>query len=170
VDMPFAGPVLGRLADELASTGTEVDAVVSVDGSGRRQQLAAAYRVPALHAALAALGDPRDRAVRELQGLMAMAETRIGGSLSDRLLDIDTPDDLAAARRSVRPDEPEGTSDGSTMDEWIAAATAALGIPRDIDVDTVLDVAREAAHGVERPAAPVTTYLVGYAVARGLSL
>jgi len=30
-----------------------------------------------------------------------------------------------------------------------------------------LDAAKAAAHNVERPAAPVTTYLMGYAVARG---
>ena len=55
------------------------------------------------------------------------------------------------------------------MDEWIEAAAQALGIPRDLDVATILDVARDAAHGVERPAAPVTTYLMGFAVASGLT-
>jgi hypothetical protein len=33
----------------------------------------------------------------------------------------------------------------------------------------VLDVARDVAHNVERPAAPVSTYLVGVAVGRGMS-
>ncbi len=33
--------------------------------------------------------------------------------------------------------------------------------------DLILDVAKDAAHGVQRPAAPVTTYLLGLAVARG---
>jgi hypothetical protein len=55
------------------------------------------------------------------------------------------------------------------MDEWVAAATAALGIERAVDVDLILDVAREAAHGVARPAAPVTTFLLGCAVAAGQS-
>ncbi|MDQ3457112.1 MAG: DUF6457 domain-containing protein [Actinomycetota bacterium] len=31
----------------------------------------------------------------------------------------------------------------------------------------ILDVARDAAHGVARPAAPLTTYLLGIAVGRG---
>ena len=35
------------------------------------------------------------------------------------------------------------------------------------DVEAILDAAKAAAHNVERPAAPVTTYLMGYAVARG---
>ena len=43
----------------------------------------------------------------------------------------------------------------------------ALALDVEVDVDTILDVARDAAHNVERPAAPITTYLLGAAVARG---
>lgn len=53
------------------------------------------------------------------------------------------------------------------MDAWIAQVTEALGITAMVDVDAVLDVARDAAHQVMRPAAPVTTYLLGIAVAGG---
>lgn len=35
------------------------------------------------------------------------------------------------------------------------------------DVDLILDLARDAAHSVARPAAPLTTYLLGIAVGRG---
>lgn len=55
------------------------------------------------------------------------------------------------------------------MKDWVTAASAALGISPDVNVDEILDVARDAAHAVERPAAPVTTYLMGYAVANGMS-
>ncbi len=55
----------------------------------------------------------------------------------------------------------------STVDDWVAAAADALGITDEIDVTLLLDLAREAAHAVARPAAPVTTYLLGLAVARG---
>lgn len=55
----------------------------------------------------------------------------------------------------------------STVDDWVAAAADALGVTDPVDVTLLLDVAREAAHGVARPAAPVTTYLLGLAVARG---
>lgn len=43
-----------------------------------------------------------------------------------------------------------------------------LGVPLEelVDHQTLLDMAREAAHAVDRPAAPITTYLVGLAVAR----
>ena len=42
---------------------------------------------------------------------------------------------------------------------------ADLGLEGEIDEALVLDVAREAAHNVVRPAAPVSTYLLGYAAA-----
>ena len=54
-----------------------------------------------------------------------------------------------------------------TLDEWVAAVVADLGLQSGLDVSQVLDLARDVAHGVERPAAPVTTYLVGMAVAAG---
>ena len=52
------------------------------------------------------------------------------------------------------------------LDDWIAALSAELGIDVDIDMHLLLDVARDAAHAVERPAAPITTFLVGYAAGR----
>ena len=55
----------------------------------------------------------------------------------------------------------------STVDDWVASVSDALGITDEIDVTLLLDLAREAAHAVARPAAPVTTYLLGLAVARG---
>ncbi len=55
------------------------------------------------------------------------------------------------------------------MDSWIEALTGALELPAVVDTDTVLDVARDVAHNVERRAAPVTTYLVGVAVGGGMA-
>ena len=57
----------------------------------------------------------------------------------------------------------------SNLDEWARAVADELGLPDVPDVRQVLDLARDVAHGVERPAAPLTTWLVGMAVARGLS-
>jgi hypothetical protein len=53
------------------------------------------------------------------------------------------------------------------MGKWIDAACLELGISPPVNVPDILDVARDAAHNVERPAAPITTYLLGYAVAQG---
>jgi hypothetical protein len=59
----------------------------------------------------------------------------------------------------------------NTMEEWTAAVCADLGLdPAAADMTIVLDLARDAAHGVARPAAPLTTYLVGVAVGLGLTL
>ena len=44
-----------------------------------------------------------------------------------------------------------------------------LGLEADVDVDLILDVAKDAAHNVQRPAAPVTTYLLGLAVGAGVA-
>lgn len=56
------------------------------------------------------------------------------------------------------------------MDEWINAVKIELNIEENPDINLILDVAREAAHNVRRPAAPITTYLLGYAVAKGANL
>jgi hypothetical protein len=51
----------------------------------------------------------------------------------------------------------------ATLDEWVAALSAELGVDLEVDVRLLLEVARDAAHAVDRPAAPLTTFLVGYA-------
>ena len=58
------------------------------------------------------------------------------------------------------------------MQAWIDEVCAELGITPgvDIDVDAILAVARDAAHNVERPAAPVSTYLLGIAAAAGVDV
>lgn len=50
------------------------------------------------------------------------------------------------------------------LDAWVHDLSTALGVdPAATDVQRVLDLARDAAHGVARPAAPLTTFLVGLA-------
>jgi hypothetical protein len=53
------------------------------------------------------------------------------------------------------------------MDKWIAAVQKELGIDVPVDQEMILDLARDAAHGVERKAAPITTFLLGIAIAGG---
>lgn len=52
------------------------------------------------------------------------------------------------------------------LDDWIAALAAELDLDVEVDIGLLLDVARDAAHQVDRPAAPLTTFLVGYAAGR----
>jgi hypothetical protein len=56
------------------------------------------------------------------------------------------------------------------LETWVIEACAELGIDADVDVSVVLDLARDVAHGVARPAAPLTTFLVGRAVGAGVPL
>jgi hypothetical protein len=59
----------------------------------------------------------------------------------------------------------------NTLQAWTEAACAELGIdPAAADARTVLDLARDVAHQVERPAAPLTAFLLGLAVGQGRQL
>lgn len=60
------------------------------------------------------------------------------------------------------------------LKQWLTNLSAELEIS-DIALDedavhTLLDLARDSAHEVERVAAPLTTFLVGIAVGRGAAL
>jgi hypothetical protein len=52
-----------------------------------------------------------------------------------------------------------------SLHDWIDELCDVLDIEHEVDEGIVLDLARDAAHSVERPAAPITTYLLGYAAA-----
>jgi len=60
------------------------------------------------------------------------------------------------------------------LKQWLTTLSAELettDVTMDDDaVRTVLDLARDSAHEVERVAAPLTTFLVGIAVGRGAAL
>jgi hypothetical protein len=59
----------------------------------------------------------------------------------------------------------------STLERWTAAVCAEFGLdPGSAETTTVLDLARDVAHGVARPAAPLTSYLLGLAVGGGQPL
>lgn len=54
------------------------------------------------------------------------------------------------------------------LSTWTETVCAELGLETgEVDHDLVLDLARDVAHGVTRPAAPLTAYLLGLAVGRG---
>ncbi len=57
----------------------------------------------------------------------------------------------------------------SALDEWLVDAATRLGLDEATGAlhrDLVLDLARDVAHGVARPAAPLTTFLLGLAAGR----
>ena len=56
----------------------------------------------------------------------------------------------------------------SELDTWVVAACAELGLDAGgVPVNRVLDLARDVAHQVVRPGAPVSAFLLGVAVGRG---
>ncbi len=62
------------------------------------------------------------------------------------------------------------SSDASALSEWVTAVSRELGLEQAVDgrgtVDMVLDLTSDVAHGVSRPGAPVTAFLVGLAAGR----
>lgn len=60
-----------------------------------------------------------------------------------------------------------------TLNDWLDTVSDEIGLEATLgqdDIHTLLDLARDAAHQVQRPAAPLTAYLVGVAVGQGASL
>jgi hypothetical protein len=62
------------------------------------------------------------------------------------------------------------SSDAQALSAWVTAVVRELGIEGALEregiVDLVLDLASDVAHGVSRPGAPVTAFLVGVAAGR----
>ena len=57
---------------------------------------------------------------------------------------------------------------GHDLDAWVTLLASEFGVdPAAVDIQTVLDLARETAQGVARPAVPLMGFFVGYAVAVG---
>jgi molybdopterin-guanine dinucleotide biosynthesis protein A len=131
------------------------------DGEGRDQPLVAAYRVEPLRRELARLRAAHGTlAGLPLRALLAgLALVRVQDATATASFDCDTWADIGAARARIR-------EHGNVLDEWITAVKAELGIELDVDTAALLDLARDAAHGVARPAAPLTTFLIGYAAGR----
>lgn len=158
-DLPFLGTE--TVAALLDAAGTEgVEAALGVDAEGRDQPLVAVYRAEPLRHALASLfaeyGYLAGLPLRLLTDGLDLARVPTGPLAS---FDCDTWEDIAAARARIR-------EHGNVLDEWITAVKNELGVELDVDTAALLDLARDAAHGVARPAAPLTTFLVGYAAGR----
>ncbi|MFE5722848.1 NTP transferase domain-containing protein [Streptomyces erythrochromogenes] len=135
------------------------DGAMLRDPGGRDQPLVAAYRSEPLRREIALLATEHGGLTGlPLRALTAELELTAVAAPPLAAFDCDTWDDLAAARARIR-------EHGTVLDQWITAVKNELGIDLAVDTKTLLDLARDAAHGVARPAAPLTTFLVGYAAA-----
>jgi hypothetical protein len=179
----------GLPADDLAP-GQRAGAVLA-DDEGAAQWLAGCWPAGPLRAALAGYaGD----SLRGVLGPLAPVLLHLAGDdgAPPPWQDCDTPAALEAARiaaqgaggragirdRAARKAPAAAPAAGrdcdprggpvTNVERWIQAACAELGLdPAAVPVRTVLDLARDAAHQVERPAAPLTAFLLGLAAAGG---
>ncbi|WP_030153084.1 NTP transferase domain-containing protein [Streptomyces sp. NRRL S-244] len=156
-DLPFLDRATVRTL--LDSAGG--DGALLRDPTGRDQPLVAAYRAEPLRREIALLatehGTLSGLPLRALTADLDLAKVTDSAPLAS--FDCDTWEDLAVARARIR-------EHGNVLDQWITAVKTELGIDVAVDTKILLDLARDAAHGVARPAAPLTTFLVGYAAAR----
>lgn len=185
-DVPLATAAVPALL-AAAQGAPDADVVWAVDGGGRGQPLLALYRWEALGAALERLradGGVRDRSVRRLVAeLVPVAVPLPGGEATD----VDTWEAVADLARTLRrrtdvtdvpadtppatgPDRahpaPSGPPVGDELHRWVAHVVDAVDVDPDaVDIDALLDLARDTAHGVGRPAVPITAFLAGYGVA-----
>ena len=144
------------------------DGAVLVDAAGRSQWLAGLYRTGAVREAIEALGDRvHGAALHRLLSGLRLARIRDPHGVA---FDVDTWQDVEYARTLAEGDLMQHDSSRRTppeeLDAWVSALAAELGLDAEVPTALLLDLARDVAHGVARPAAPVTTFLVGLAAAR----
>lgn len=124
-------------------------------------------------------------------GPIARGGTMSGTTPGDTWDERTTMDATPSTPAAKGPDTDEGTVVGTTagttsgesssttgpsgqapaeLTPWVHALAAELGIdPADVPTGALLRLTRDVAHAITRPAGPVTTYLMGVAIARGAS-
>lgn len=96
-DLPFVTSAhLDRLVEAVTDPSSTSGLAVTTDATGRSNWLCSAWRRSVLGAAVAALGDPDGRSMRDLTaGIDAVEVPDVDGVAED----VDTPSDLEQARR-----------------------------------------------------------------------
>ncbi|WP_246036487.1 NTP transferase domain-containing protein [Sinomonas susongensis] len=172
-DLPLADEALAPLLEACAREPA-ADVVLGEDDAGRQQPLLSVYRSGPLEQALAALADGgglADRPLRDLIARLSVQPLRLTPGLAD---DVDTwssaerwgirrPDGPGAQSEFEEPEMPE-TDNDEILRAWCAELVEAFELDGlEVDIDAVLGLAGVAAHGVVRPAAPLTTFIAAYA-------
>lgn len=168
-DMPNAArgvPALQAVLEHDANS----EGAMAESADGRRQPLLGMYDTGALEreVAIASAGSGlTDSSVFRLLARLNVLAVAVPEGSTD---DVDTWED-AAALGIDKELEAEMKSQEETLEEWCRMLLQAFELEGvEVDVNEVLAVAGVAAHSVVRPAAPLTTFIAGYAagMARGI--
>lgn len=179
-DMPFAADAVPAL---LAAAGV-ADGASAVDDDDRPQPLLSCARRSALLAAVAAATGDGPIANAPLRAVLGRLDLAPVPAPRGSARDVDTPDDAArlgiavagapgpptagATARTITTPQGDHMSDQISLDDWARELVDGLGLPASAAdyVQAVLDVTRDAAHSITRPAAPIAAFLVGMAAGR----
>ncbi|MET3902396.1 NTP transferase domain-containing protein [Paenarthrobacter sp. 4246] len=168
-DMPHAARGVSHLWEALAAH-PEAEGAMAVSGDGRKQPLLGVYNTGALdrEVAVACQGSGlTDSSVFRLLARLNLLDVAVPAGSTD---DVDTWEDAAALGIDYKL-EADVKSQEETLEEWCRTLLQAFELEGvEVDVNEVLAVAGVAAHSVVRPAAPLTTFIAGYAagMARGI--
>jgi molybdopterin-guanine dinucleotide biosynthesis protein A len=162
VDMPH---VTASTLARLLSAAEAGQGAWLVDRDGRRQLAGVVRR--------ASVPAPEDAHGLPMRLLMERAETVDVPAEGAEAADIDTWDDVARlrdgascgdrSRAGLEQRAPIREIWSVNLHDWIDELCDALDIETEVDEALVLDLAKVAADNVIRKAAPITTYLLGYA-------
>ncbi|MFC8039092.1 NTP transferase domain-containing protein [Paenarthrobacter sp. NPDC057355] len=168
-DMPKASEGLGRLWEALeANPSVEGAMAVSVDG--RKQPLLGVYSTAALEREVDAASHGSGLSNSPVFKLLARLNLLDVGVPAGSTDDVDTWEDAAALGIDYDV-EADVKSQEETLEDWCRTLLQAFELEGvEVDINEVLAVAGVAAHSVVRPAAPLTTFIAGYAagMARGI--
>jgi molybdopterin-guanine dinucleotide biosynthesis protein A len=155
VDMPYVDAATFRRLRAALAGDRAADGAFLVDASGRRQLagVLVADRLPT----------PADRHNLPMHTLLGELVLVPVAGVGPESADIDTWTDL----RTLHADHPIQQGGQVNLHDWIDELSDVLDVDTELDEALVLDLARVAAHSVERRAAPITTYLLGYAAGAG---
>lgn len=173
-DVPLAEHVVPALLGALdAAPGA--DGAQLLDAAGRPQPLLAVYRRPALVGALdrhrdegGVRGLPMRRLVEGMD-LVGVPDEQGAATDGDTWQAVALLEEIVAARSPMSQEQSASDQPaGSELHRWVARLVEELHVhPDAVDIEAVLDLGRDVADGVTRPAVPLTGFLAGYAVGAG---
>lgn len=159
-DVPGVDAAVPELLMEAARVGPEVDGICFHDEDGHPQWMLALYRTDALRRAVG--GHPDHRLLTAPAARSAHPDHHPRGRRGHRRL-------RHLGRHRHRPPEDHRMTDlehpRQRWLDWVASASDAVGVDAaDIDIVEIHLLSKHVAHRLERPLAPVSTFILGLAL------